>query len=160
MSKRRREGEGEGEGGEEEEGARREDLDEEEHLERLERRRVEYAKLGERYEEFMRCATKEQIDRFDHYKRSKFPRAAMRKLMSEVLGHSTDRGAIVLSTMAKMFVGEMVEYSREQMTAKGEEGPIQPCHLRHAYRYMQEKGVVPCSPRYRQTAFWRPTTGS
>jgi transcription initiation factor TFIID subunit 11 len=36
------------------------------------------------------------MERFEHWKRSKFPRAAMRRLMTEMLGSSTERGSIVL----------------------------------------------------------------
>ena len=49
----------------------------------------------EMYEQFIRVASPEQLERFEHWKRSKFPRAAMRRLMSEMLGSSTERGAIV-----------------------------------------------------------------
>lgn len=48
------------------------------------------------YEQFIRVATPEQLERFEQWKRSKFPRSAMRKLMSDILGSSTERGAIVL----------------------------------------------------------------
>ncbi|KAL1520733.1 hypothetical protein AB1Y20_022301 [Prymnesium parvum] len=136
------------------------DGEEGDRFERLERRRAEYAKLGERYADFIRCATSEQLDRFDHYKRAKLPRAAMRKLMSEALGHSTERMAIVLASAAKMFVGEMVEVSKARMAAAGEEGPIRPHHLRQAYRTLQQKGVVPSSTRYRKTLFWRADAGA
>ena len=84
----------------------------------------------------------------------------MRRLMADILGSSTERGAIVLvrvphlpterlryararrsraappthvclqAAAAKMFVGDLVERARERMTATGEEGPIQPTHLR------------------------------
>ena len=136
------------------------DVDDDELEERLERRKQENTRLGERYEEFLRCATDEQLERFEHYKRSRFPRASMRKLMTQVLGSSSERGAIVLASVAKMFVGEMVEISREQMAATGEEGAIQPHHLRQAYRKMRDKGVVPTSSRYQQKMFWRADAGS
>eukprot|EP00966_Prymnesium_polylepis_P281637 6507704-Prymnesium_polylepis.1 len=134
---------------EDDEGQRRaDDLADEDLEERVERRMQENARLGDKYDKFVRCATDEQLDRFDNYKRSKFPRAVMRKMMTETLGHSSERGAIALASIAKMFVGEMVELSREQMTAAGETGPIQPHHLRCAYRRMQDSGVVPNGPRY------------
>ena len=136
------------------------DADDDELEDRLERRKQENSKLGERYDEFLRCATDEQLERFEHYKRSRFPRAAMRKLMTEVLGNSSERGAVVLASVAKMFVGEMVEISREQMTAAGEEGAIQPHHLRQAYRKMRERGVVPTSSRHQHRMFWRADAGS
>ena len=48
------------------------------------------------YEHFIQVATPEQLERFEHWKRSKFPREKMRRLMSEIIGSSTERGAIVL----------------------------------------------------------------
>ena len=51
---------------------------------------------SELYEDFLRVATPEQLERFEHWKRSKFPRTAMRKLMGDILGSSTERGTIVL----------------------------------------------------------------
>lgn len=136
------------------------EADDDEMMEQLERRNMENNRLAKRYEDFMQVATKEQLDRFDHYKRSTFPRAAVRKLMAETLGQSTERSAIILASIAKMFVGEMVEISRAQMTSAGETGPLQPHHLRRAYSKLQEKGVVPCSSRYRHVMFWRPDAGA
>ena len=51
---------------------------------------------SELYEHFISVATPEQLERFEHCKRSKFPRASMRRLMGDILGSSTERGAIVL----------------------------------------------------------------
>ena len=106
--------------------------------------------------------------RFEQFKRSKFPRAAMRKLMSDIVGTSNDRCAIVLvrrahappcatglhtdcasscrqASLAKTLVGELVETAKEEMTANGQGGPIQPYHLRSAYRRAQQSGSVPSS---------------
>ena len=115
--------------------------------------------LLERYNAFIRCATPEQLQRFDHYQRSKFPRVAMNSLMKETVGHSSQKSAIVLASLAKMFVGEMVETAREQMTSVGESGPIQPHRLRQAYRTLQNSGVVPVSARHQRAMFWRGEAG-
>jgi len=113
------------------------------------------------YEQFIRVASPEQLERFEHWKRSKFPRAAMRRLMSEMLGSSTERGAIVLAAVSKMFVGELVENARERMTAAGETGPIQPSHLRQAHRQAQRDGTLPPSAtRHSARLFWRSDCGS
>jgi transcription initiation factor TFIID subunit 11 len=131
-----------------------------EQIDRRERERGADSRLVERYDAFIRCATPEQLRRFDHYKRSKFPRAQMRRLMNEIAGNSTEKSAIVLASLAKMFVGEMVETAREQMTSFGESGPIQPHRLRQAYRALQNSGVVPTSSRHKSTLFWRPDSGA
>ena len=117
--------------------------------------------LRELYDSFIAVATPEQLERFEHWKRSKIPRAAMRRLMTEILGSSTERGAIVLSGLAKMFVGELVESAREQMTAAGETGPIQPRQLRAAHRQTQRTRTAPGSSarRSQPRLFWRSDCG-
>ena len=92
----------------------------------------------------MRVATAEQLARFEQFKRSKFPRAAMKKLMGDMVGSSSERCAIVLArsrptwlimlaaaattpdvrtvqaSLAKTLVGELVETAKQQMTAHGQ----------------------------------------
>lgn len=86
----------------------------------------------------------------------------MRRLMTEVLGNSTERGAIVLSGLTKMFVGDLVETARESMSAAGETGPIQPRHLRAAHRQTQRERTVPgaSTRRSQPHLFWRSDCGS
>ena len=136
--------------------AEADDAEDAELQERLERRRREReSRLSEMYAEFAAVATDEQVARFEQYKRSRLPRAAMRKLMSGACGSSNERCGIVLASLAKMFVGELVEGARERMTAAGERGPVQPHHLRAAYRAAQAAGVVPHGAAFAQHAFWR-----
>ena len=59
-----------------------------------------------------------------------------------------------------MFVGELVESAREQMSAAGETGPIQPTHLRRAHRRAKRAGTVPPSARHTPRLFWRSDTGA
>ena len=40
---------------------------------------------SELYEQFVKKATEEQLARFEQFKRSKFPRATMKKLMGEAV---------------------------------------------------------------------------
>ena len=93
-------------------------------MERLARKQRTNTALSEWYTQFMRVATEEQIHRFEQCKRSKLPRAAMRRMMQELVGNSTERCAIVLMTIGKMFVGELTESARADMTDAGETGPI------------------------------------
>ena len=167
MSKRKREPTSSGVGEEEEEEdqhQREEEEEEEEEAEmerRLERRRGdESARMAELYDNFVRIASPEQLDRFEHWKRSKFPRASMRRLMGDILGSSSERGAIVLAAVAKMFVGELVEAAREQMTANGETGPIQPNQLRQAFRQSQRSESMRPGINHTPRLFWRSDCGS
>ena len=111
--------------------AEADDAEDAELQERLERRRREReSRLSEMYAEFAAVATDEQVARFEQYKRSRLPRAAMRKLMSGACGASNERCGIVLASLAKMFVGELVEGARERMTAAGERGRPRAAHRR------------------------------
>lgn len=51
---------------------------------------------SEIYFEFAKVASEEQLARFEQYKRSKFPRAAMRRLMHDIVGTSSERCSIIL----------------------------------------------------------------
>lgn len=97
----------------------------------------EQERLRAVYEAFVDAATPDQLNRFDHWRRSRFPRAAVKRLMVNSLGTSSDKGAIILATVAKAFVGDLVEGARERMIAMGESGPILPIHLRQAHRRWQ-----------------------
>ncbi|EOD22704.1 hypothetical protein EMIHUDRAFT_195022 [Emiliania huxleyi CCMP1516] len=145
---------------------RREDEEDDDLMERLERRRgadstrMRRARAPRIYFEFARVASEEQLERFEQYKRSKLPRAAMRKLMQDVVGSSTERCAIILSSLAKSYVGELVETAREAATKAGEEGPLQPRHLRAAQRAAQRNGTVPQSAIHKRRLFWRTNSGA
>ena len=73
----------------------------------------------------------------------------MRKLMSGACGASNERCGIVLASLAKMLVGELVEGARERNDGGGHVGPVQPHHLRAAYRAAQAAGVGRTAPRSR-----------
>ena len=71
------------------------------------------------------------------------------------------RSAIVLSGLAKMFVGDLVEAARERMTADGEAGPIRPIDLRQAHRQLVRGGAGSgASTRRSPRLFWRNDCGS
>merc|ERR1712087_32110 len=125
----------------------------------LEKRQQKNARLSELYEEFARVATEEQLARFEQYKRSKFPRSAMRRLMADIVGSSNDRCAIILASIAKMFVSELVESAVETMAAAGESGPVRPHHLRAAHHKAKRAGLVPSSSSHRRTMFWQSNSG-
>lgn len=161
MSKRKRSAKDKDDSGEEDLVRQQDDEEDAEMQQRLSQRRSkESDRLGELYEQFIRVATPEQLERFEHWKRSRFPRAAMRRLMSDILGTSTERGAIVLATIAKMFVGDMVEGARERMTEMGETGPITPTQLRQAHRRAVRAGSVPSSTRHSPRLFFRSNCGA
>jgi transcription initiation factor TFIID subunit 11 len=47
--------------------------------------------------------------------------------------------AVVLSGFSKVLVGEIVERAKEIQTLRGDDGALQPAHLREAWRLYKER---------------------
>lgn len=94
--------------------------------------------------------TTDQMSRFECYRRSNFQKTNMRRLLQSVAGCTISLPmTIVMSGIAKMFVGELIETARTVMTERKETGPTRPCHIREAYRRLKLKGKVPLRSRPR-----------
>lgn len=89
--------------------------------------------------------TEEQMSRYESFRRSGFQKANMKRLLGSITGSQkiSVPMTIVVSGIAKMFVGELVETGRVIMTERKESGPIRPCHIREAYRRLKAEGKVP-----------------
>ncbi|XP_077229567.1 transcription initiation factor TFIID subunit 11-like [Tasmannia lanceolata] len=89
--------------------------------------------------------TEEQMSRYESFRRSGFQKANMKKLLASITGSPkiSVPMTFVVSGIAKMFVGELVETARIVMTERKESGPIRPCHIREAYRRLKLEGKVP-----------------
>ncbi|ESW06568.1 hypothetical protein PHAVU_010G058500 [Phaseolus vulgaris] len=86
----------------------------------------------------------EQMSRYESFRRAGFQRANMKRLLASITGTQKISVpiTIVVSGIAKMFVGEVVETARIVMKERKESGPIRPCHLREAYRRLKLEGKV------------------
>ncbi|ERN20538.1 hypothetical protein AMTRI_Chr01g112160 [Amborella trichopoda] len=94
--------------------------------------------------------TEEQMSRYESFRRSGFQKATMRRLLQNIAGCPISMPmTIVMSGIAKMFVGELVETGRVVMTERNESGAIRPCHIREAYRRLKLEGKVPRRSRPR-----------
>ncbi|CAI9090741.1 OLC1v1025570C2 [Oldenlandia corymbosa var. corymbosa] len=89
--------------------------------------------------------TDEQMNRYESFRRSTLQRSNIKRLLTSITGSSkiSVPMTIVVSGIAKMFVGELVETARIVMTERKERGPIRPCHIREAYRRLKLEGRVP-----------------
>jgi len=82
----------------------------------------------------------EQIQRYEVYRRSTLPKAAMKRLVQSILNQSVSNSmGIVVGGFSKIFLGEIVEKARDVMEDWGDEGAIRPEHLREAYRLYKEE---------------------
>ncbi|KAI4297661.1 hypothetical protein L6164_037543 [Bauhinia variegata] len=88
--------------------------------------------------------TEEQMSRYESFRRAGFQKANMKRLLASITGTQkfSVPMTIVVSGIANMFAGELVETARIVMKERKESGPIRPCHLREAYRRLKLEGKV------------------
>merc|ERR1712086_1025367 len=87
---------------------------------------------------------KEQLNRYEVYRRSSFPHAKMEQELQRLMGEEVEhKVAMAVSGIAKLFVGELMQSAFEVMDRWGERGgPTQPKHIREAYRQLQQSKVT------------------
>jgi len=101
----------------------------------------------------------DQMRRYETFRRCAFPRPAIKKLMVRVLEQAQMAGAqqvnqnsvILMTGLAKVFVGECVEEGRRVAEEAGDgTGPIQPSHLLEAQRRLKAAGLASQSALYKR----------
>jgi len=97
----------------------------------------------------------EQLNRYEMYRRASFPKAAIKRLMQNVTGGISvpPNVVIAMAGIAKVFVGELSEEALDVMDKWGDNGPIQPRHLREAARRLKKKSLIPDTRQYRDSTF-------
>lgn len=84
--------------------------------------------------------TEEQLNRYEMFRRSTFPKASIKRLMQSLTGSPVSQNVVIaMSGIAKVFVGELVEEAIKIQARYGESGPVEPKHLREAYRVIKHR---------------------
>lgn len=95
---------------------------------------------------YRRRRTEEELDRFEHYRRSHISRIEIGKLLRDIIPPEhpiTHETLIVVGGLAKLYVGDLVRLARRDMDARSETGPITPQQYVVAARKLQQE-IVPC----------------
>lgn len=84
--------------------------------------------------------TEEQLNRYEMFRRSTFPKASIKRFMQSLSGSSVSQNVVIaMSGIAKVFVGELVEEAIKIQKRYGESGPIEPKHIREAHRVIKNR---------------------
>lgn len=93
------------------------------------------------------------LERYEVFRRAHLPKSVMRKQVSLLIGPVPTSVAIVVSGVAKIFVGEMVEGALEVMDERKETGSVTPGALREAFRRYKKRTGTMTTKLYKHRLF-------
>jgi transcription initiation factor TFIID subunit 11 len=87
--------------------------------------------------------TDDQQNRYETFRTASFPKPLIKKILTTLLQQNIpEKMAVIVSGVAKIFVGELVEQARVIMREQEEKGPLKPVHIREVVRrnrYLENK---------------------
>ncbi|KDO29154.1 hypothetical protein SPRG_05398 [Saprolegnia parasitica CBS 223.65] len=93
---------------------------------------------------FIQAMPEADVRRHEQFRRSHFDKNVIKRCMTQVIEEACvgerrvppvhNAMSIVMSGLAKMFLGELIAEARKIMAHAGDDGPIRPHHLREAHR--------------------------
>ncbi|EFP03379.1 hypothetical protein CRE_09515 [Caenorhabditis remanei] len=88
----------------------------------------------------------QQLEQYDAYRRSRFQKSTIRKLVKEFTGgmNVNDNVVITIGALAKMLVGDIVEEALDIRDLNEDESdlPLEPHHIRSAYMKVARHGLI------------------
>jgi transcription initiation factor TFIID subunit 11 len=79
--------------------------------------------------------SEEELQRYGTFRRTVFNKGGIRRFVAQTLGQTCNPNfTIVLSGIAKVFVGEILEEAKAVQSEWGDRGDLMPSHIHESYR--------------------------
>nr|XP_039257485.1 transcription initiation factor TFIID subunit 11-like [Styela clava] len=90
--------------------------------------------------------SEDQLNRYEMYRRSSFPKASIKRLMQSIAGCTVSQNVVIgVAGVSKVYVGEIMEIALDVMEQQGETPPVKPKHIREAIRKLKARRTFPFS---------------